>query len=319
MPRSDPEYAAAWRTLAALTRDLETWVSERSIPFDDVANGGGSDASGTGGDGGSDDDGDGARGVSRSASLLLFSERRGCGVTALATAAAEAASHVPLVRLVTPRLVAGLSDERACTLLAEQFDDADRSPGSIIVLDDVELLLRYHRLTTTSAAAASGAGDDGGGGGGVSFSNPLLQMLRARLRAPPPGDHARLVVATCGDAEAARALGLVSGSGSGGGGGSGFFDVARRVPALSPDETSAALAHAGGEGIAPSIPAIVGLLHGTADGGGGVPLKPLLRALETAVHRAQGSGAISPEHFVDSARDQGLQGLQGLDLDSGAL
>ena len=67
---------------------------------------------------------------------------------------------------------------------------------------------------------------------------------------------------------------------------------------------------AGEPAFAASVPAAMERLHGAGAGDGwsarGVPIKPLLRALDRAKGGADGTGAMTLSSFVEAAGDQGL-------------
>lgn len=98
----------------------------------------------------------------------LLEGPQGCGKTALAaTIALE--SEFPFVKVISAEALVGYSEAAKCQNIAKVFDDAYKSPLSIIVLDDIERLLEYVAI-------------------GPRFSNSVLQTLLVLLkRLPPPG------------------------------------------------------------------------------------------------------------------------------------
>jgi vesicle-fusing ATPase len=98
----------------------------------------------------------------------LLEGPQGTGKTALAaTVAIE--SGFPFVKVVSAENMVGFSEPAKCQQIAKIFDDAYKSPLSMIVLDDIERLLEYVAI-------------------GPRFSNAILQTLLVLLKkAPPPG------------------------------------------------------------------------------------------------------------------------------------
>lgn len=84
-------------------------------------------------------------------SVLLHGER-GAGKTALATYCAVA-SEFPLVRLIKPAELIARAESAKCSHIYNVFEEAHRSPLSIIILDDIERLIDYvgaHRVVDAS-------------------------------------------------------------------------------------------------------------------------------------------------------------------------
>ena len=74
-------------------------------------------------------------------SVLLHGER-GAGKTALATYCAVA-SEFPLVRMVKASELISRAESGKCSFIYNVFEEAYRSPLSIIILDDIERLIDY--------------------------------------------------------------------------------------------------------------------------------------------------------------------------------
>ena len=81
----------------------------------------------------------------------------GSGKTALAATLAIG-SEFPFTKLVSAETMVGQSEMAKCQALAKVFEDAYKSPLSLIVLDDIERLLEYVSI-------------------GPRFSNVVLQAL----------------------------------------------------------------------------------------------------------------------------------------------
>jgi vesicle-fusing ATPase len=98
----------------------------------------------------------------------LLEGSAGSGKTALAATLAIG-SEFPFMKLVSADTMVGQSEMAKCQALAKVFEDAYKSPLSLIVLDDIERLLEYVAI-------------------GPRFSNVVLQALLILLkRSPPPG------------------------------------------------------------------------------------------------------------------------------------
>jgi vesicle-fusing ATPase len=173
----------------------------------------------------------------------------GSGKSALA-AKAGLGSGFPFVKVVSQERMVGLSEQAKCAVIAKVFEDAYKSPLSMIVLDDLERLLEYV-------------------GVGPRFSNAVLQALLVLVkRAPPPGRRL-LVVGTTGlPGEVARALGLA-----------GAFDVPITVPALQLDGVVRVLRRIDVFELR-TLPAVIEELVGAL--GDQVPIKKLLLWAEMA-------------------------------------
>ena len=98
----------------------------------------------------------------------------GSGKTALAATLAIGAQY-PFMKLVSADNMVGMSEMGKCQALAKVFEDAYKSPLSLIVLDDIERLLDYVAI-------------------GPRFSNVVLQALLILLKRQPPEGRKLLVL-----------------------------------------------------------------------------------------------------------------------------
>lgn len=134
---------------------------------------------------------------------LLLKGGAGCGKTALACQTALD-SGFGYVKLVSPESLIGLGESNKANEIARVFDDAYKSPLSLIVLDNLERLLDYVPM-------------------GPRFSNTVLQCLLVLLKkAPPKAGHRLLIVATSGQRAMLDDLTLLS-----------AFHVVLHTPAIS--------------------------------------------------------------------------------------
>jgi len=92
----------------------------------------------------------------------LLEGAAGSGKTALAATLAIG-SEFPFMKLVSADNMVGKSEMEKCQALAKVFEDAYKSPLSLIVLDDIERLLEYVAI-------------------GPRFSNVVLQALLILLK-----------------------------------------------------------------------------------------------------------------------------------------
>lgn len=107
---------------------------------------------------------------------VLIEGQPGTGKTALAAFLATQ-SGFPFVRLISPDAYVGYSEAAKCSAIAKAFDDAHKSPLSIIVIDDIERLIEYTPI-------------------GPRFSNIVLQTLMILCKQTPPNGRRLLILAT---------------------------------------------------------------------------------------------------------------------------
>ncbi|KAE9458113.1 hypothetical protein C3L33_09987, partial [Rhododendron williamsianum] len=106
--------------------------------------------------------------VSRGSPLVtcLLEGPSGSGKTTLA-ATVGLDSDFPYVKIISAETMIGLSESSKCAQIVKVFEDAYRSPLSIIILDDIERLLEYVAI-------------------GPRFSNLISQTLLVLLKRLPP-------------------------------------------------------------------------------------------------------------------------------------
>ncbi|QCD84347.1 vesicle-fusing ATPase [Vigna unguiculata] len=116
--------------------------------------------------------------VSKGSPLVtcLLEGSRGSGKTALA-ATVGIDSDFPYVKIVSAETMIGLQESTKCAQIIKVFEDAYRSPLSVIVLDDIERLLEYVAI-------------------GPRFSNLISQTLLVLLKRLPPKGKKLMVVGT---------------------------------------------------------------------------------------------------------------------------
>jgi vesicle-fusing ATPase len=100
----------------------------------------------------------------------------GSGKTALAARLAMD-SEFPFIKLITAQNMVGYTEMAKIQALDKIFTDADKSRSSVLVIDDIELLLDWNPI-------------------GPRFSNTVLSALKSLLKRKPPKERRRLVLAT---------------------------------------------------------------------------------------------------------------------------
>lgn len=142
---------------------------------------------------------------------VLLSGPAGSGKTALAAMLATG-SNYPFIKLLSPQAFVGKHELEKCQKLAKAFEDAYKSPLSLVILDDIERLLEYVPI-------------------GPRFSNAVLQTLQVLVNKPPPSGHRLLVIGTSTNEEFLRDCDLFP-----------CFNLHVEVPLLTKDEILKTLA-----------------------------------------------------------------------------
>ncbi|KAJ3089641.1 transport between ER and Golgi ATPase protein, partial [Physocladia obscura] len=107
---------------------------------------------------------------------VLLHGPSGSGKTALAASIASA-SDFPFIKLISPETMVGFSENAKMASIAKTFEDAYKSPLSVIVVDCIERLLDWVPI-------------------GPRFSNSVLQTLLVLLKKPPPKGNRLLIIGT---------------------------------------------------------------------------------------------------------------------------
>lgn len=107
---------------------------------------------------------------------VLFHGPPGSGKTALAATVAMA-SDFPFIKLISPETMVGFTENSKMSTIAKVFEDAYKSPLSVIVIDSIERLLDWVPI-------------------GPRFANGVLQTLLVLLKKLPPKGHRLLILST---------------------------------------------------------------------------------------------------------------------------
>ena len=143
---------------------------------------------------------------------VLLEGQIGTGKTALAAYMAECSSF-PLIKVVSGDDMTGMFENTKVNYIKKAFDDAHKSPYSVIVLDELEDLIDY----TIE---------------GPRFSATILQTLRRLIKKVPPNGNRILILGTTASAGAMKQLGFWD-----------QWDIVHQVLELSRDDAPAVLNH----------------------------------------------------------------------------
>ncbi|KAG7541976.1 Aspartate decarboxylase-like domain superfamily [Arabidopsis thaliana x Arabidopsis arenosa] len=123
----------------------------------------------------------------RSPLTCLLHGPNGSGKTALAATIAID-SDFPYVKIVSAEAMNGLHESKKCAHITKVFEDAYKSPLSVVILDDIERLLGYTEI-------------------GPRFSDEILQTLLTCLKKSPKGSKL-LVLGTTSEVTFLKSVGL---------------------------------------------------------------------------------------------------------------
>ncbi|KAG5546234.1 hypothetical protein RHGRI_018423 [Rhododendron griersonianum] len=213
--------------------------------------------------------------VSRGSPLVtcLLEGPSGSGKTTLA-ATVGLDSDFPYVKIISAETMIGLSESSKCAQIVKVFEDAYRSPLSIIILDDIERLLEYVAI-------------------GPRFSNLISQTLLVLLKRLPPKGKNVLVIGTTSEVSFLDSIGLCD-----------AFSVTYHVPTLKTEDARKVL-HPLNVFSADDVDAAAEALND-------MPIKKLYMVVEMAAQGEQGGGAeaiysgkekIKIAHFYDCLQD----------------
>ncbi|KAF5949730.1 hypothetical protein HYC85_011723 [Camellia sinensis] len=115
-------------------------------------------------------------------------------------------SDFPYVKIISAETMIGLSESSKCAQIVKVFEDAYKSPLSIIILDDIERLLEYVAI-------------------GPRFSNLISQTLMVLLKRLPPKGKNVLVIGTTSEVSFLDSVGICD-----------AFSVTYHVPTLKTED-----------------------------------------------------------------------------------
>ncbi|KAJ8761634.1 hypothetical protein K2173_004410 [Erythroxylum novogranatense] len=150
--------------------------------------------------------------VSKGSPLVtcLLEGSSGSGKSALA-ATVGIDSDFPYVKIVSAETMIGLHESTKCAQIVKVFEDAYKSPLSIVILDDIERLLEYVAI-------------------GPRFSNIISQTLLVLLKRLPPKGKKLLVIGTTSEVGFLDSIGFCD-----------TFSVTYRVPTLKTEDAKKVL------------------------------------------------------------------------------
>ncbi|KAG2674448.1 hypothetical protein I3843_13G120800 [Carya illinoinensis] len=150
--------------------------------------------------------------VSKGSPLVtcLLEGPSGSGKSALASTVGID-SDFPYVKIVSAEGMIGLHESTKCAQIVKVFEDAYKSPLSIIILDDIERLLEYVAI-------------------GPRFSNIISQTLLVLLKRLPPKGKKLLVIGTTSEVGFLDSVGICD-----------AFSVTYHVPILKTDDAKKVL------------------------------------------------------------------------------
>eukprot|EP01016_Furgasonia_blochmanni_P008210 TRINITY_DN13305_c0_g1_i12.p1 TRINITY_DN13305_c0_g1~~TRINITY_DN13305_c0_g1_i12.p1 ORF type:complete len:307 (-),score=85.55 TRINITY_DN13305_c0_g1_i12:85-1005(-) len=198
---------------------------------------------------------------------VLIEGEAGTGKSALAAKYAIE-SDFPYVKLITPDNFVGYSELGKINAMVKIFDDAYRSPLSVIILDDLERLFEYVDI-------------------GARFSNAILQTIMVLVKRLPKKPESRLlIIGTSGSTEILKNVGLYQ-----------AFNIVVNVPMLEQASEIAAVL-----GRFAKDQSSFEEAQRISTEVKNISLKKLLLVADMAV---QGTGALTYDRFMGCLRDLG--------------
>ena len=168
----------------------------------------------------------------------------GAGKTAIAASLALQ-SGFPFIKLISPNGLVGQTEVMKAQMIARVFDDAHKSPLSLVMLDDLERLLEYVRI-------------------GPRFSNLVLQTLLTCIKRTPKSSKL-VVLATTSNGSTLEQLELLD-----------AFNVSYTMAPLGHAEAIACLTELGINNVPQVEPALRSVSKG-------IPIKKLMLVVEMSL------------------------------------
>ncbi|XP_051129774.1 vesicle-fusing ATPase-like [Andrographis paniculata] len=203
----------------------------------------------------------------------LLEGSSGSGKTAMASTVGIE-SDFPYVKIISAETMIGLSEPTKCAHIVKVFEDAYKSPLSIIILDDIERLLEYVPI-------------------GPRFSNLISQTLLVLLKRLPPKGKKVLVIGTTSEFDFLDSVGIRD-----------AFSVTYHVPTLKTEDAKKVLQQLN---VFSSDD-----IDSAAEALNDMPLKKIYMVIEMAAQGEHGGSAeaiysgkekISTSHFYECLQD----------------
>ena len=191
---------------------------------------------------------------------VLLTGPSGCGKTALAAKMAVE-SGFPFVKRISGQSLLNFHEAGKADAIAKVFNDAYKSPLSLIILDDIERLMEYAAV-------------------GPRFSNVVLQTLLVLTKALPPKNRRLLIIATTAIPDLLEQMELFT-----------AFQLAISVPLLREAEQFSAVLSVATNMSPADVASVSKALEGHDIG-----IKKLLAIVETAV---QGQETLSEARMME--------------------
>jgi vesicle-fusing ATPase len=176
----------------------------------------------------------------------------GCGKTALAAKIALDSGY-PFVKLLSPNNMVGFNEPMKISHIQKVFEDAYKSPLSVIVIDNIERILGWSAI-------------------GPRFENSVLQALMVLLKKLPPKGRRLLCLGTTAERSVLQQLDLFT-----------YFDADIPVPTVNSYGELAFIMEECGAFSSDDIQRSLGELQSTSRSDKiGVGVKRILKGIETA-------------------------------------
>ena len=161
--------------------------------------------------------------------------------------------------MISPEKFVGYSEQGKISQIVKIFEDAYKSPLSLIILDDLERLIEFIHI-------------------GPRFSNPILQALLVLIKKKPQNvDRKLMIIGTTSMKSVLQEMELVD-----------CFNVCQHVPSVRlKQEITSVLSHY--KATSEETRKIAEALTKSEDGesgivrGGGIPIKNLILSIELAI------------------------------------
>jgi len=176
-------------------------------------------------------------------------------------------SEFPFIKLISPNSLVGMPEASKTAHIARVFDDAHKSPLSLVVLEDLERLLEYVRI-------------------GPRFSNLVLQTILTCLKKKPKEEsHKLVIIATSSSTATLEQLELLD-----------AFNVKLQVPLLGHNEVNEVMRLLRVSNYQEVEPVVRTLSRG-------IPIKKLLLVVEMSLLADR---RLDPARFTTTMQDTGL-------------